>query len=195
MAVQEESDMPPVEAPPPSLFLYGLPGCGKSFVGKKLAEMGYRYEEGDDWLSGDMRAALGRGEGFTPAQRDVYCERLIERVNALTNEEVYGKRRPLAVAQAMFKRKHRRRIAKACPQICMVQVKCAEEARIKRLEAREEGIDAALGAKMRTDFEPSADDPVLRTDAGALPAKLEAELDLIKTRCELDLIRSSSRRS
>jgi len=179
MAAQEESDMPPVEAQPPSLFLYGLPGCGKSFVGRKLAEMGYRFEEGDDWLTGDMRAALGQGEGFTPAQRDAYCERIIERVNALTNEEIYGKRRPLAVAQAMFKRKHRRRIAEACPQICMMHVKCAEEARLNRLEAREGGIDAALGAKMRKDFEPSADDPVLRTDAGAL---LEA---LVKLGCIL----------
>ena len=136
--VDYTAHLPEIQPMPPSFFLYGLPGCGKSYVGKKLAEMGYRFEEGDDWLTGDMRAALSRGEGFTPSQRDAYCDLIIERINTITDEEIHGQRRPLVVAQAMFKRKHRRRIHEKCPQISFIQVKCAEDVRLQRLEAREE---------------------------------------------------------
>ena len=175
--VDYTAHLPEVQPMPPSFFLYGLPGCGKSYVGKKLAEMGYRFEEGDDWLSADMRAALDRGEGFTPSMRDAYCDRCIERINTITDEEIHGQRRPLAVAQAMFKRKHRRRIHEKCPQISFIQVKCAEEERVRRLAAREEGIDAALGERMKSDFQEGAD-TILRTDAGGLPRRLEALVKL-----------------
>ena len=175
--VDYTAHLPEIQPMPPSFFLYGLPGCGKSFVGKKLAEMGYRFEEGDDWLSSDMRAALSRGEGFTPSQRDAYCDLIIERINAITDEEIHGQRRPLAVAQAMFKRKHRRRIHEKCPQISFIQVKCAEDVRLQRLEARTEGIDAELGLKMLKDFQEGAD-TILRTDAGGLPRRLEALVKL-----------------
>ena len=77
----------------------------------------------------------------------------------------------------MFKRKHRRRIHEKCPQISFIQVKCAEEERVRRLEMREEGIDAALGERMKSDFQEGAD-TILRTDAGGLPTRLEALVKL-----------------
>jgi hypothetical protein len=83
----------------------------------------------------------------------------------------------LAVAQAMFKRKHRRRIHEKCPQISFIQVKCAEDVRLQRLEARTEGIDAALGERMKRDFQ-EGEDTILRTDAGNLPGRLEALVKL-----------------
>jgi gluconate kinase len=175
--VDYTAHLPEIQPMPPSFFLYGLPGCGKSYVGKKLAEMGYRFEEGDDWLTGDMRAALSRGEGFTPSQRDAYCDLIIERINTITDEEIHGQRRPLAVAQAMFKRKHRRRIHEKCPQISFIQVKCAEDVRLQRLEAREEGIGRELGEKMRADFQ-EGQDTILRTDCGGLNTRLEALVKL-----------------
>ncbi len=168
--VDYTAHLPEIQPMPPSFFLYGLPGCGKSYVGKKLAEMGYRFEEGDDWLTGDMRAA-----GFTPSQRDAYCDLIIERINTITDEEIHGQRRPLAVAQAMFKRKHRRRIHEKCPQISFIQVKCAEDVRLQRLEAREEGIGRELGEALvklgyllRGDHLSDADPPLEPLAADAL---------------------------
>ena len=76
------------------------------------------------------------------------------------------------VAQAMFKRKHRRRIHEKCPQISFIQVKCAEDVRLQRLEAREEGIGRELGEKMRADFQ-EGQDTILRTDCGGLNTRLE----------------------
>ena len=35
--VDYTAHLPEIQPMPPSFFLYGLPGCGKSFVGKKLA--------------------------------------------------------------------------------------------------------------------------------------------------------------
>ena len=77
----------------------------------------------------------------------------------------------------MFKRKHRRRIHEKCPQISFIQVKCAEDVRLQRLEARTEGIDAALGERMKRDFQ-EGEDTILRTDAGNLPGRLEALVKL-----------------
>ena len=55
---------------------------------------------------------------------------------------------PVAVAQAMFKREHRRQIAEAAPGIVFVHCACDELMRCARLARRKDGIDAALGERM-----------------------------------------------
>ena len=136
----------------PSLFLYGAPGCGKSHVGALLRdEFGYTFLEGDAWLPADMTASLARGEGFTPAQRDRFCD--------------------VVVAQAMFKRAHRAKLRRAHPWLAFVRVACDDEAlRVRRLATRDGAtVDAALGAAMARDLEVDAADPVVRADAALRP--------------------------
>ena len=153
----------------PSLFLYGAPGAGKSFLGALLRdEYGYDFAEGDEWLTDDMVASLARGESFTAAQRDAFADVVVDAIRR-------SPKRPLVVAQAMFKRSHRARIAAAHPDLRMVRVACDDAVRYERLAARSGGVEAGLGARMVRDLE--ADEGDFAIDAGApLEPQLEALL-------------------
>ena len=61
--------------------------------------------------------------------------------------------RPLVVAQATFKRRHRERIHKAHPDLSFVWVQAEEDERLERLRERAGVVDVALGRKMLEDFE------------------------------------------
>ena len=61
----------PSHSPPPRLiYLFGMPGSGKSHVGR-LLEMhyGYKYVDADAWLPKKMIETLEKGETFTNDMR------------------------------------------------------------------------------------------------------------------------------
>ena len=172
-AAAAEAEAARVAAPKrPDLFLYGAPGAGKSYLGAKLRDdFGYRFEEGDAWLTADMRASLERGESFTPAQRERFSEVVAERVGAALAEERGA--RPVVVAQAMFKRAHRRAVAAACPGLVFARVACDEAERSRRLEARGTLVGADLGGRMALDLENDDADATVRSDGDAAAALAE----------------------
>ncbi|CAK0881236.1 unnamed protein product [Prorocentrum cordatum] len=99
---------------PPLVYFFGLPGAGKNHCGEMLArEFGYVFRDGDRWLPEDLRDSLARGQGFTPEQRDRYASTIAAQIARERDAESSWAReharapRPLAVAQATFKRKHR----------------------------------------------------------------------------------------
>ena len=149
----------------PDLFLYGAPGCGKSFVGALLRDaFGYRFEEGDAWLTDDMHASLERGESFTQEQRVRFSGVVAAKIGDVMAEEAARPlRRPIVVSQAMFKRALRRKISDAHPALIFAQVSCDEAVRRSRLEARGTLVGAVLGGKMGRDLEDDAGDPTIRS--------------------------------
>ena len=53
----------------PIIYLFGLPGAGKNYVGEVLRDVwGLEFADADEWLLQDMRESLARKEGFTPEQ-------------------------------------------------------------------------------------------------------------------------------
>eukprot|EP00425_Heterocapsa_triquetra_P027233 CAMPEP_0195113614 /NCGR_PEP_ID=MMETSP0448-20130528/103149_1 /TAXON_ID=66468 /ORGANISM="Heterocapsa triquestra, Strain CCMP 448" /LENGTH=202 /DNA_ID=CAMNT_0040150575 /DNA_START=1 /DNA_END=609 /DNA_ORIENTATION=- len=148
----------------PLLFFFGLPGAGKTHCGQLAARaMGYRFCDGDHWLPDDLRASLARGEGFTPTQRDRLATNVATRISHVRAAEgaavAHGSRaRPLAVAQATFKRRHRDMIRSAHPDVVFVWVRAAGGARQARLSAGQNLVDTDLGRRMALDFEPPTDD-------------------------------------
>ena len=55
----------------PMIYLFGLPGAGKNYVGELLRDVwGLEFADADEWLLQDMRESLARKEGFTPEQSD-----------------------------------------------------------------------------------------------------------------------------
>lgn len=166
----------------PLLYVFGLPGAGKTFLGKVLErEVGYRFLEGDTWLPEDLRASLRRGEGFTPEQRDRFAQVIAERIQEARCQESERatKARPLAVAQATFKRRHRDMIRRFHSDVQFVWVQCEEETRLSRLSLGGNLVDVDLGRRMALDFEPpDADERVisLRNDEGVHWQTLLAEI-------------------
>ena len=141
--------------PPPLVYLFGLPGAGKNYVGELLRDgWGMRFADADEWLLEDMRESLARGEGFTPAQRDRYYAAVAERIGDLkADQSSGGGPRGLAVAQATFKAQHRRLVAAAHPEARMWWIRAAEDDRMERLRKGGNRVDTELGKKMLADFE------------------------------------------
>mmetsp|Transcript_67924 Transcript_67924/g.137678 ORF Transcript_67924/g.137678 Transcript_67924/m.137678 type:complete len:202 (-) Transcript_67924:113-718(-) len=144
----------------PNLYLFGLPGVGKTFCGECLErDLGYSFHDGDQWLPEDLRESLKRGHGFTEEQRDRYVAeiaRCIQVAKDMEQQEALrcGRpARPLAVAQATFKRRHRQQIGARHPEFTFVWIQANEEARLQRLAQQGSGVDAQLGRKMKLDFE------------------------------------------
>ncbi len=152
-------------AAPPLIYLFGLPGAGKNFVGEMLRdEWGMQFADADEWLLEDMKQSLARGEGFTPEQRDRYYASVAARIGQLKaavpepaadhpGGEGFLPVRGLAVAQATFKAQHRRLVAAAHPEVQLWWVRAVESDRIDRLQRGGNRVDTELGRKMRADFE------------------------------------------
>lgn len=152
-------------AAPPLIYLFGLPGAGKNFVGEMLRdEWGMQFADADEWLLDDMKQSLVRGEGFSPEQRDRYYAYVAARIGQLKaatpiiRKDDAGAQgsmpfRGLAVAQATFKAQHRRLVAAAHAEVQLWWVRAAESDRMERLRKGGNRVDTELGKKMRADFE------------------------------------------
>ena len=145
----------------PSLFFFGLPGVGKTHCGEVLhQDFGYDFHDGDSWLPEDLKESLANGHGFTDEQRDRFAEEISRSIfqAKAAEAELAAKegrvRRPIAIAQATFKRRHRDLIRRAHPDLIFVWVQAAENSRMRRLRERDHVVDTALGSRMARDFEP-----------------------------------------
>lgn len=161
----------------PDLFLYGPPGAGKSWLGTLLAaQHGYRFEEGDAWLTEDMHASLRAGRGFTQEQRDRYAEVVAQHIREVRAVET----RPLVVAQAMLKRRSRKIIAEAHPALLFVRAAADPCVLASRLRRGGNLVDENLGAWMAAELEVDDMDPVVTaTSTGIGPTVEEQVLSIV----------------
>ena len=149
----------------PNLFFFGLPGVGKTHCGQVLRQcFGYSFHDGDSWLPADLKDSLQRGHGFTDEQRDRFAEEIsccISKAKVAEAQQAAEEgraARPVAIAQATFKQRHRDLIRKAHPDMVFVWVQAAEKSRMRRLRERDSVVDVALGGRMASDFEPPVDE-------------------------------------
>ena len=142
-------------AAPPLIYLFGLPGVGKNWVGEQCASLfGVRFADADDWLLPEQHDALAAGRGFTPDMRDRYYAEVAARMAALKGGVgVVGGGSGLAVGQATFKAQHRRAILAAHPEAQLWWVRTAEPTRMQRLRDRGSVVGDELGRRMAADFE------------------------------------------
>jgi len=84
------------------IILFGLPGTGKTYVGKVFEKyFGYYFYDGDYDLTPEMKQAIKTKTVFTDQMRDVYFEKLISRIQDLSSsiKNLVGSRRSLASAR------------------------------------------------------------------------------------------------
>ena len=127
------------------VYLFGLPGAGKNFVGQLLEErFGYRFLDADRWLPEGMVRGLQQGRAFTPAERDHYYGTVIAgRIDALLEEaESQGATLRVAVGQATFKARHRTMIQSRRPHaVELWHVTASEPVRRARVRLRDAETD------------------------------------------------------
>lgn len=136
----------------------GPPGAGKSTLGRHLQSAnGFRFEDGDHWLPSDMLVTLEKGCTFSHDQRDRFADIIVERLKALKRQE----KRPLAIAQALLKSRHRALVRAAHPDMLFVRAHADSGELCRRLRQGGNLVDDHLGIKMNDLLEVDPQDPVV----------------------------------
>lgn len=134
---------------PSTLFLFGLAGSGKSFVGDLIgAHAGWHVYHADDDLTDEMRQALAEHRPFTGPMRDRFFAIVVERIRALQREHPR-----LVVTQAVYKRQHRDYLLAHIPDMELVCIAADDDTIVRRINQRFDGIPIASAAALRADFE------------------------------------------
>ncbi|MFA6081185.1 MAG: AAA family ATPase [Patescibacteria group bacterium] len=133
-----------------TIVLFGLPGTGKSYVGKIFKKyFHYYFYDGDEDLTPEMKAAIKTKTVFTDQMRNVYFKILISKIQGLSK-----KHKKLVVAQTFIKEKYRRQLIKVVPEAKFILIETKKQIREKRLVDRiDYPLDLQYARMMERNFE------------------------------------------
>ena len=138
-----------LRAAPSVLFLFGLAGAGKNYVGDLLAGLSGRYVyHADCDLTPAMHEAIRRGAGFTDQMRNDFFTIVAQRISELRYQ--HG---PLIVTQAAYKQRHRDYISDTVGDVEFVHIVAPDEVIAARLRSRGDLITPEFSKVMRAHFE------------------------------------------
>jgi len=132
------------------IILFGLPGTGKSYVGKIFEKyFDFYFYDGDNDLTEEMKEAIKVQRVFTDKMRDVFFEKLIRNVQKLKS-----KHKKLVVAQTFIKEKYRLDLLNKIPKTKFILVETKKSIREKRLFQRTDyPLDLEYVRKMELNFD------------------------------------------
>lgn len=131
-------------------ILFGLPGAGKTFVGKIFQDhYGFYLYDGDDDLPVDMKQAIKNLSPITENMRDNFSNNIIQKTKQLI--KTHNK---IVIAQTFIKERHRKQFLKNFPQSEFILVKSDNTIRENRLIQRKEyPLDLKYARQMKTNFD------------------------------------------
>jgi gluconokinase len=136
------------------IILFGLPGSGKTYVGKIFQKyFDYYFYEGDNDLTKKMKQAIKVQKVFTDPMRDVFFDILIGKIQNLS-----AKYKRLAVAQTFIKEKYRIDLLTRIPETKFILIETKKTIREKRLIDR---VDYPLDLEYARKMESNFDKPVI----------------------------------
>ena len=152
-----------LEFAPKIIFLFGLSGAGKSYIGNLIGELAdWHVYHADDDLTAEMILALKEQRPFTDEMRDAYFPVVVERILAL--KTIYNR---IVVTQGVYKQHHRDYLLANIPDMEMLCVDASDQFIVKRLSRRAKGIASDSAAALRRDFElPDRDTKVITNQSG-----------------------------
>jgi gluconate kinase len=113
-------------------ILFGLPGTGKTFVGKVFKKyFDFYFYDGDVDLTEEMKVAIDSQSPITDAMRDRFFWNLIENIEKLTK-----KHQKIVIAQTFIKEKYRKQLLEKVPQAEFIFIDTDTRLREKRLADR-----------------------------------------------------------
>ncbi len=159
-----------VNSVPPCWVVMGVSGCGKSTVGRALAEaVGCRFVEGDDFHPAANVAKMAAGHALDDADRSAWLLALQQQLALARAGGV-----ALVVSCSALKRRYRDVLRLGNPAVRFVHLEGARERIFARMAARAGPymppalLDSQLG-----DLEPlQPDEHGVALDLAALPALL-----------------------
>ncbi len=161
------------------IILFGLPGSGKNYVGRVLAEdFGFYFHDADDLLPDDMRTAIVNHQIATDDMRDRHLSAIAAAIRGLQVEH-----ERLAIAGAFFKARNRHWLTEQFPDLIWVLVETTPELQHLRLFQRHNHLaDAAYAAQIRSQFEQPVHSHYILHNIGGCEEVLIQSDELIKSR-------------
>jgi gluconate kinase len=136
------------------IILFGLPGTGKSYVGRIFEkDFDYYFYDGDNDLTDEMKEAVKIQKIFTDRMRDIFFKKLINNIQKLRS-----KHNRLVIAQTFIKEKYRISLCKKIPETKFILIKTKKSIREKRLSKR---IEYPLDLKYVKKMEKNFDKPII----------------------------------
>lgn len=142
------------------VFLFGLPGVGKTYLGKLLQrKLGAYYWDGDEALTTEMRLAVKNEQPFSATMTEDLSNTIIGTINTLKQSHSL-----IIVSQAMLLESDRQMFREHFEDISFIYIKCDLEHARQRIVQRADFVTESYFNKLVAAFEPH------RTDAEAYPS-------------------------
>ncbi|HSW96797.1 MAG TPA: shikimate kinase [Candidatus Saccharimonadales bacterium] len=152
-------------------ILFGLPGAGKTFVGKIFEEyFGFSFYEGDNDLTEEMKEAIRTKTTFTDAMRNIFFRDLIHNI-----KNRYKEKKKIVVAQTFIKEKYRAMLLESIPEARFLFIHAGDTIREERLLKRlEYPLDLEYARIMAQNFEkPTIQHSVIENNENGIVAVKE----------------------
>lgn len=131
------------------IFLFGLPGVGKSYIGQLLRERASLYFwEGDDALSLEMHEAVNREQPFSSAMMEELTSSIIQQILDLKKQHQI-----VVVSQAMLIESDRIKISQHVGEVLYVYVHCSLPLMRERVKRRGDFVTESYLEKLVAAFE------------------------------------------
>ncbi len=132
-------------------MLFGVPGAGKTYVGRVLASaFDFHFRDVDQDLPDDMRHAIVHKQPVTDTMRDAFFARVID-----VTRELRQLHPQVAIASTPLKNRHRQQVAAAFPDARFVLVDSEPDIIADRFAVRGKYmIDLDDARRMAAAFEP-----------------------------------------
>jgi gluconokinase len=159
----------------PAIVIMGVAGCGKSSVGRGIAQRcEVRLIEGDDFHPPANIARMSAGIALTDADRAGWLDTL---ARLLAERVASGE--PTILACSSLKRRYRDRLREAVPDLGFVYLELNREEAAQRVMSRQgHFMQASLIDSQFADLEPPRDEPNVLSLDGSLALD-----DLIEESC------------
>jgi len=152
----------------------GVSGCGKSTVGRLLAEkLGLQYLEGDDFHPPENVARMAAGTALTDADRQGWLLALSKRL-----AQQRGQGRGAVLACSALKRSYRDVLRRGAPDLKLVHLHGDRDLLAKRIAARSGHYMPAslLDSQLATLEVPQADELAMLVSVDQRPEAIVAEI-------------------
>ncbi len=170
---------------PEAVVVMGVSGCGKSTVGRELADaLGMPYLEGDAFHSPQNVARMAAGVALTDDDRQGWLRTLAERIGAALREG-HG----IVLSCSALKRSYRDLLRTQAPELRFVHLTGAPELLAQRVTMRQHPYMPAslLQSQLATLEPPGADERALTLDIARPPHELaRAARDWLTTSADRD---------
>ena len=139
-----------------NVIVMGVSGCGKSTVGKMLAEMmGVEFLEGDSFHPKDNISRMAAGVPLTDTDRSPWLKKLGEMIS-----ERQQQNQPFVLTCSALKKSYRQKLANGSGELIFVYLKGSRTEIYKRMAEREDHFMALSLADSQFDAleEPDQDE-------------------------------------